>query len=62
MNSPRPRQTLNLNGLENISRAIAGLLRPEAVYRPPSRLQRSAIMQNLYGASQELALAYQVAT
>ncbi len=58
LNSPRPRQTLNLDGLENISRAIAGLLRPEAVYQPPSRLQRSAIMQNMRGAGQELTLAF----
>ncbi len=49
LNSPRPAAALNLNGLENISRAIAGLLRPEAVYRPPSRLQRGAILQGLRG-------------
>lgn len=57
MSSPLPRNTLNFNGLENISRAINGLLRPEAVYRPPSRLQRGAIMQSLHGAEMELALA-----
>ncbi len=56
MSSPLPRNTLNFNGLENISRAINGLLRPEAVYRPPSRLQRGAIMQSLHGAEMELAL------
>lgn len=44
---PRPTQTLNLNGLENISRAIRSLLRPEAVYQPPSQLQRHTIMEVL---------------
>lgn len=57
LSSPRPAKTINLNGLENISRAIVGLLRPEAVYRPPSRLQRSTIMQSLHGAEMELAVA-----
>lgn len=47
---PPPAVTLNLNGLENISRAISGLLHPEAVYRPPSRLQRGVVMQGLNGA------------
>lgn len=47
LSEPRPAVTLNLNGLENISRAMAGLLRPEAVYRPPSRLQRRAILEEL---------------
>lgn len=45
LHSPQPPQTLNLRGLENISRAITGLLRPEAIYRPPSMLQRHALME-----------------
>jgi predicted glycosyltransferase len=57
LSSPLPRNTLNFSGLENISRAINGLLRPEAVYRPPSRLQRKAIIRSLHGAEMELALA-----
>lgn len=47
LHTPFPPQTINLNGLENISRAISSLLRPEAVYRPPSQLQRHAIMEEL---------------
>jgi len=47
LNSPPPAQTMNLNGLENIGRAISGLLRPEAVYRPPSQLQRHTILEEL---------------
>jgi len=55
--SPPPAVSLNLNGLENISRAVSALLRPDAVYRPPSRLQRGAIMQSLDLARLELAAA-----
>ncbi|GAB4145716.1 MAG: glycosyltransferase family protein [Candidatus Promineifilaceae bacterium] len=47
LNNPRPTQPLNLNGLENVGRAIANLLRPEAVYRPPSQLQRHTILEEL---------------
>ncbi len=47
LNAPRPTQTLNLNGLENIGRAISNLLRPDAVYRPPSQLQRQPILEEL---------------
>lgn len=42
--SPRPTPILNLNGLDNISRAINGLLHPEAIYRPPSQLQLESLM------------------
>jgi predicted glycosyltransferase len=55
--SPLPAATLNLNGLENISRAISDLLRPEAARRPPVRAQRGAILQGLDGAALEMVAA-----
>lgn len=45
--APRPTPSLNFNGLENISRAVQRLLHPEAVYRPPSALQRHTILEVL---------------
>lgn len=45
--APRPTSSLNFNGLENISRAVQRLLHPEAVYRPPSALQRHTILEVL---------------
>jgi predicted glycosyltransferase len=47
LNSPFPEPTINLNGLGNISRAIKELLQPEAIYRPPSQLQRQPILEVL---------------
>jgi predicted glycosyltransferase len=44
LHAPYPTQTLNLNGLQNISQAIKELLQPEAVYRPPSQLQIAATL------------------
>ena len=44
---PRATPALNLNGLENIGRAITNLLRPDAVYQPPSQLQRHTILEEL---------------
>jgi predicted glycosyltransferase len=57
LRSPLPAATLNLNGLENISRAISGLLCAEATCRPPARPQRSAAMPILNGAGLELVAA-----
>lgn len=47
LNAPRPAPTLNLSGLENVGRAISSLLRPGAVYQPPSQLQRHTILEEL---------------
>jgi predicted glycosyltransferase len=57
LHSPLPTATLNLNGLENISRAISGLLHQEATYRLSARPQRSAATPSLNGARLELAVA-----
>lgn len=56
LTAPRPAQPLNLNGLENISRAISGLLRPEAIYRPPSQLKLEAglLSESLASANLEV--------
>jgi predicted glycosyltransferase len=48
LNSPVPAQPLPLNGLANISSAVAALLRPEVVYQPPSQLHRHTILEELY--------------
>lgn len=44
LGAPRPTPAINLNGLENIGRAIKGLLQPDAIYRPPSRLQLEGLL------------------